>query len=181
VRPALRPTRVAVLVAVAVVAGLVAWAALQVLDARSIDVLTASWLQVPPTLPVALLVVAVGLGVSARAWRQRLAGDPRVRAVDPLAAARTAVAGKASALVGSLVGGLYLGYLAYLVPDAHSELRTERLVTCGLTVVASVLVVAAGLWLERVLRIPEDPDDRGGPTTHGRSDEPDEPSWRHSH
>ena len=177
----LRPTRIGVLVAVAVVAALVAWALLEILDARSIDVLTASWLQVPATLPIALLVVAVGLAVSARAWRARLAGDPRVRAVDPLTAARAAVAGKASALVGSLVGGVYLGYLAYLIPDAHSELRTQRLLTCAATVVASVLVVAAGLWLERVLRLPDDPNDRGGTGSRGRTDEPDEPSWRHTH
>jgi hypothetical protein len=177
----LRPTRIGVLLLVAAGAALVAWALLKVLDARSIDVLTAAWLQVPATLPIALLVVAVGLAVSARAWRQRLAGDPRVRAVDPLSAARTAVAGKASALVGSLVGGLYLGYLAYLVPDAHSELRTQRLLACAATVVASVLVVAAGLWLERVLRLPEDPNDRGGASPQGRTDEPDEPSWRHGH
>ena len=170
-RPSLRPTRVAVLVAVGVVAALLAWALLTVLDARSIDVLTASWLQIPPTLPIALLVVAVGLAVSGRAWRQRLAGDPRSRAVDLLSAARTAVAGKASALVGALVTGVYLGYLAYLVPDAHSELRTQRLLACAATVVAGVLVVAAGLWLERVLRLP---DDREG----GSAGEADQPSRR---
>ncbi|WP_130494509.1 DUF3180 family protein [Motilibacter rhizosphaerae] len=151
--------RIAVLATVAVVAGVAAWALLVLLDARSVDVLTASWLAVPPTLPVGLLVVAVGLAVAVRAWRQRVSGHPDARPLEPLSAARAVAAAKASGAVGAVVGGAYLGYAAYLVPDAHSELRTSRLVGCAAVVVCSVLVVAAAVALERVLRLPDDDED----------------------
>ena len=154
-----RLTPVRTVVSIAVVAASVAWALLRILESRSVDALTAVWLNVPWSLPVGLAGVAVGLGVSARAWTQRLHGTGGARPVDPLAAARTVAAAKASALVGALVGGAYAGYALFLLSGEDSELRTSRTWGCAATVVTAVAVVVAAMVLERVLRLPDDMDD----------------------
>nr|WP_269205033.1 DUF3180 domain-containing protein [Motilibacter aurantiacus] len=133
-----------------------AWTLLQVLDARGTDLLAKQWLEVPWTLPVGLLLVALGLGVSALAWRRRLAGAPHARPVDPLAAARLVGLAKASSHVGAVLTGGYAGYAVFLVPDA--DMFGRRLWDAAFAAVASGLVVVAGLLLERVLRLPEEHD-----------------------
>ena len=155
-RPSIRPTSVAWIVAAALVCCAALWTLLQVLDARGTDVFALQWLEVPWTLPTGLLLVALGLGVTALAWRRRLAGDPRARAVDPLAAARLVGLAKASSHVGAVLTGVYAGYSAFLVPDA--DVWADRLWATALTTGASALVVIAGLALERVLRLPEKDD-----------------------
>lgn len=149
-------TSLRLVAAVALGAGTAAWSLLGILDSRDVELLTASWLGVPWSLPVGLGLVAVGLVVSARAWTARLSGVNGAKPVDPLAAARTVAAAKASALVGALVGGAYTGYAVFLLPNSDSELRTSRLWGCGATVLSAMLVVAAALYLERVLRLPND-------------------------
>ena len=68
--------------------------------------------------------------------------------------ARMAVLGKASAHVGPLVGGLYLGYLLVLLPDLEIGSRREPRMLCLVAVLAAVLLSAAGLLLERLCRVP---------------------------
>ena len=156
-RPSIRPTSIAWIVAAALVCAVGAWTLLQVLEARGTDIIAQQWLEVPWTLPTGLLLVAVGLGVTVLSWRRRLAGAPRARAVDPLAAARLVGLAKASSHVGAAVAGAYAGYAVYLVPDA--DMWGNRLWATALTAGAAVLVVIAGLLLERILRVP-DQDDR---------------------
>lgn len=156
--PGVRLTSIGAVVTLAVGAGTLAWSVLRILDSRSVDTLTASWLNIPWSLPIGLVLVAVGLGASARAWAQRRSGAPGTKPVDALAAARAVAAAKASAFVGSLVGGLYAGYLVFLLPNSESELRTDRLWASGATVLAAGLVVFAALALERVLQVHDDDD-----------------------
>jgi hypothetical protein len=76
----------------------------------------------------------------------------------PLAVARSLVAAKASAWVGALVLGWWIGVLAYLLPR-RSGLRVAGEDTPGAVVAAAsalVLVIAA-LWLQRCCRSPSDP------------------------
>lgn len=161
--PTLRGTSARTLVVTAVVAATIAWSVLRVVDGRSVDALTMSWLAVPWTLPLGLAVVAAGLSVSARAWSQRLGGATGARPVDPIAAARAVAAAKASALVGSAVAGLYAGYAVFLLGISDSELRTSRLWACLVTAGAAVAVVVAAMALERVLHLPDD-EEPGGST-----------------
>ena len=97
--------------------------------------------------------------LTALALRSRLA-RPEKRP-HPLAMARLAVLGKASAHVGPLVGGLYAGYLVVLLPGLDIEPRRDRAVICLVALLAAVALSAAGLWLERLCRVPPsdvDPD-----------------------
>src|SRR4051794_75616 len=117
-RPSIRPTAIGWIVAAVLVCAAASWTVVQVMDSRGADVVGQPWLEIPWSLPVGLLLVAVGVGVTALAWRRRLAGAPRARPVDPLAAARLVGLAKACSHVGAVLAGLYAGYALFLVPEA---------------------------------------------------------------
>jgi len=152
------PTRRRVLVAWALVAAAVGFGVAGALDSFGAPP------AVPRSAPGAMLLLAAIVLAVALALRGRLRDvrerRPGARPVDPMLAARAVVLAKASALGGALVGGLYAGYAAYLVGDLVSAARRGLAVRSALCVVGGVLLVAAGLLLERVCRIP--PED-GGP------------------
>ena len=133
--------------------------------------------QLPPLdwwLPAPLVVLAVAEAVGARTLRGRLddlrkaraanlRGDapPKlVRPVDPLVVARLAVLAQASAYVGSVFAGIWIGVLLHVGPAVH-RLQTagSDTVTSALGVAGSVGLVAAGLWLESVCRVPPEDHD----------------------
>src|SRR6185312_6884161 len=82
----------------------------------------------------------------------------------PLAVARTVWIAKASAWVGALVLGWWLGALAYLVP--HRALRAAVNDTPGAAVAAAsaLALIAAALWLQHCCEKPEEPPDNRGAT-----------------
>jgi hypothetical protein len=151
-----RPTRYGVLAALAVLVGAVTWGVLRVLDSRSQG---GTLPALPWTAPVALLLLAVGIAVAALSLRGRLQGREGTRPVNPLQAARMAVLSKAASHAGALFVGLYAGVLVFLLPDLEADLRRTRAATAGLGILGSLALVAAGLFLERVCRLPEDRDD----------------------
>ena len=117
---------------------------------------------------MALFATALSLRARLRAQRER---RPGAKGVDPLAAARAVVFGQASALVASLVAGMYGGAGLFLIMyklDMDPRRRPGRL--RGLAVLAGAAVVAAALFLERVCRLPEDDDPQHGAhvTHHSR-------------
>ena len=112
-----------------------------------------------PWVTSGLLVVLAALVVSA-AWPVRSYLRGSRREVDMLRAARALTLAQAGALTGSAALGWYLGQLLIAVPDLDLTIvRTaaEHLVAA---VVASGVLVAAGLWAQRMCRIP--PDDQNG-------------------
>lgn len=126
-------------------------------------------------IPVGALAVAEAL--TARVVRDRLAAlraartgrrlvaeesAQPVRGIEPMLVARLGVLAQASAYVGAVVAGLWLGVLLYVVP------ALGRLAAAGNDTVAAVIgvvcgagLVAAALWLEAVCRIPSDPSSSG--------------------
>jgi hypothetical protein len=137
-------------------------------------------------LPAPLAVLAVAEALAARTLRTRLrdlrtaralgrgrapdgATRPeRVRPVEPMLVARTAVLAQASAYVGAVFLGIWLGVLAHVGP-AVGRLRTagDDTVTAVLGVLVSSALVLAALWLESVCRVPPDDDGEGGrPAPH---------------
>ena len=151
----MRPTRVATLFALLVGTAALAWGVLQISVNRG-GMLPVADLDRPRRRrrhrPASCCLTAVAL-------RSRLA-RPEKRP-HPLAMARLAVLGKASAHVGPLVGGLYAGYLVALLPGLDIEPRRDRAVICLVALLAAVALSAAGLWLERLCRVPPsdaDPD-----------------------
>jgi Protein of unknown function (DUF3180) len=159
----IQPTRVAVLVGVAVLTGAVVWGIAQVYDDRTGNQPGVPWTVVFVLGFLAAVVFAMALALHSRLAALR-AGRVDARPVDPGFAARALGVAKASSLVGALFAGIYAGYGIFLAGDLGTSGRRDRAVVCLAAVVAAILLAAAGLWLERVLRVP--PDEREPPDDH---------------
>jgi membrane protease YdiL (CAAX protease family) len=121
---------------------------------------------VPLLAPVVLALIAVVLFATALSLRSRLRAQrerrPDARPVDRMMAARAVVFGQASALVSALAAGMYGGFGLWLVLERLDvPNRRDQAVYAGCAVVAGIAVVIAGLFLERVCRLPDD-DENGG-------------------
>lgn len=110
---------------------------------------------------ISLLVVAAleaGWAVSIR--KRIAAGEVGIGPgrLHPLAVARGVSVAKASAWLGALVFGWWVGVLVYLVPH-RSELRVAAADTPGAMVaaVSALALVVAGLWLQHCCKSPGDP------------------------
>jgi hypothetical protein len=118
---------------------------------------------VPRVSWAAALALLLGAGVvGALAWstwqslhkkHQRMTSD---HGVTMLALA------KASAAVGALVGGVYGGFAVAFIGSTDSPLGKERALHAGAAGVAGLLLMIAGLLLERALRVPGDDDEGDG-------------------
>jgi Na+/proline symporter len=151
-----RQLRPAVLVGIALVAGVLSWGGSRLWD--SVGTLPG----VPTAAPIVLGVIAAILAATAISLRNRLRAQrervPGAKGVDPLSAARAVVLGQASALVAALVVGVYGGMGAFLFSQWDVPSRKTGAVIAVFAVVAGVCVIAAGLFLQHVCRLPEDED-----------------------
>lgn len=84
----------------------------------------------------------------------------------PLAVARSVLIAKASAWVGALVAGWWLGLLVYLLPR-RGTLRVAGEDTAGTAVAAAcaLALVIAALWLQHCCKSPEEPPDNADGAT----------------
>jgi hypothetical protein len=149
--------RIRTLLGLFAVAGVLSWAGAKLWD--SLGTLPS----VPLAAPIVLALIAVVLTATALSLRNRLRAQrdrvPGAKGVDPLLAARAVVFGQASALVAALVAGMYGGVAVFLllyqwdVPP-----RRDQGVYAALAVLAGLAVVAAAIFLERVCKLPEDPE-----------------------
>ena len=146
----MKPTRIPVLVALALLAGAVAY------------LLTSNFYADLPALPlygpVFLVVLAAAEGYTAATTKARLEGRPRTQPIHPITVARIAALAKATSPVAALAAGAYAGCLGYVArldgPHPADDLRTSIV-----GVVASVLLVVAALAMERVCRVKTPPGD----------------------
>jgi hypothetical protein len=78
----------------------------------------------------------------------------------PLTVARSVVIAKASAWVGALMAGWWIGVLAYLLPR-RTELRVAGADTPGSVIAAlsALALVAAAIWLQQCCKSPGEPTD----------------------
>lgn len=152
----MRELRIRVLAGVFVVAGVLSWAAARLWNA------VGTLPSVPLAAPVVLALIAAVLLATALSLRARLKAQrerrPDAKGVDLLMAARAVVFGQASALVAALVAGMYGGTGVALLGLLDIPARRDQAVYAGFSVVAGIAVIAAGLFLERVCRLPEDDD-----------------------
>ncbi|WP_018603614.1 DUF3180 domain-containing protein [Mycobacterium sp. 155] len=114
---------------------------------------------------LSLLIVAIAEAAWAFYVRAKInAGQIGVGAgrLHPLSVARAVVIAKASAWVGAIVAGWWLGVLVYLLPR-RSELQVAAEDTKGVVVavVSALALVAAALWLQHCCKAPEEPPDSG--------------------
>ena len=140
---------------VAAVVGVLAWSALSMLEGRG-----GVPVRVPWTAPAGMLVIAaavVAAGWPVRRWTR---GD-RSRRLDGLRAARALVLARASAYSGAALAGLYLAQVVLAAPDLDVEARRERFFVAVAAVLASLVMVVAGLVVERWCKLPP-PDEEDG-------------------
>ncbi|MFD0329931.1 DUF3180 domain-containing protein [Streptacidiphilus monticola] len=154
----MKPLRAVVLAGITVAAGALSWAGSRLWN--SVSTLPG----VPPAAPIVLAVIAVVLLATAVSIRARLR-DQRNRVPgakeSTLSAARALVLAQASALVAALVTGVYGGMGIFLISLWDSApARKGQSVTALFAVIAGVAVMAAGLWLQHICRLPEDPDEQ---------------------
>ena len=157
----MRPTTWRLLLLVAVAGFVLAWAALTVVENR-----TGMVPDVPWPSAVVLGVFGGSVLVTALALRPRLKRREGHRPVDPIVAARFAVLALACSRAGALFVGVYGAFLALALTDLSIDFRRHLALVSGACVLAALLLVLAGLVLERLLRLPE-------PPVGSRAEEPD--------
>jgi uncharacterized membrane protein YbhN (UPF0104 family) len=151
----MKPTRLSILVLVAVLSGAVAY------------LVTRSEYDSLPTPTVYALLWLALLAIAelyvALVTRARLAGRPGTRPINPLVVARFVALAKASSIVGSIAAGGYAGFLIWVV-RLSSPASTTDTRTSGFGVGFAILLVAAAVFLERVCRVPTRDGDDDWPT-----------------
>jgi hypothetical protein len=154
------PTRPALLVAVFLLAGGLAY--------LLSEVYYASVPPLPGYAPATLFVLALAEAYSAYVVRQRLpvrrmppAVGHRWRPLAPIAVARIAALAKASSLVGAVAAGGYGGLLLFVLVGLRVAPTADRQVA-ALGLAAGLLLAAAALALESSCRVRRPPDDRSG-------------------
>ncbi|NUR86351.1 MAG: DUF3180 domain-containing protein [Nonomuraea sp.] len=146
----MRPTKPGVLVGIVIVVALVTWVIVKQVYSE-LPVLP--WTAMPT---VALL--AVGEFYSGWMTKARIARKPDTKPVEPLAVARLAALGKASAYAGAVFGGIFAGFAIFDVQLFSREVpRGEFFVAVG-SFLAFVILICAALYLEHACRIPKDPE-----------------------
>jgi Na+-translocating ferredoxin:NAD+ oxidoreductase RnfD subunit len=119
--------------------------------------------------PITLLTGVSLLAVAAAeaGWGQHVRAKIRAGRIGvgggrlhPLAVARSVVTAKASAWLGALVFGWWVGVLGYLLPR-RGELRVAGEDTAGAVVAAlcALALVIAALWLEHCCKSPDEPEE----------------------
>ena len=149
------------LLLVAVVVAAVTWTAVRFLTGRGGAPLPVPWSAAMS--PAVIGAISVVLAWPVRRWTR---GD-RTRPLDPLRAARVLVLGRAASRAGAAVVGWYLGQLLFLLPDLELGSRSDLAVRAGVGIASSVLLVVAGLLVERFCRLPPDDDDPRRPRPPG--------------
>jgi Protein of unknown function (DUF3180) len=152
-----RPTTWRLLLAVAAVTFAVSWGVLTVGESR-----TGMIPDVPWPSAVVLAVFGGAVLVVALALRPRLKGKDGRDPVNPIVSARFAVLALACSRAGALFAGGYAGFLAISLSDLSIQYRRHLAFVSGACVLAALLLMVAGLVLERELRLPEPP--RDGPS-----------------
>jgi len=105
-----------------------------------------------------IAVVDVVLAITLRPRIRRRPGYPRVEA---LTAARSVALAKASSMAGAIMGGVWVGLLAYLLPiRALVQAARSDANAAVVGLVRPAALIGAGLWLEHCLRNPDEPDER---------------------
>jgi hypothetical protein len=147
-----RPTSRRLLVAIVVLGAAIGWTLVKAIESGGGVAPTVSWLTL-----VAWGFLAALLFAAARNTHQRI--QVRRERIEASRAVFLLLIGKASAFVGALCAGVYAGFALSFLGALGSSGPRNRVITAGAAAVISVLVVTAGLLLERACRIPDDPED----------------------
>jgi hypothetical protein len=147
----LRPTSAGPLTAWGVVGLVAGWLLHRVGDRLLGTAPIVTWTQC-----LALFLIAAVLGGTA--WLTWRAIHVHHERLEPQRAVNRLVLARASALVGALVGGAYLGYaVSWLGVD--TELATQRFWRSAVAAAGGVAIAVTAVLLERACRVRSDPDE----------------------
>jgi hypothetical protein len=155
------PTRKRDLTAVAVLTAVVGY---------MLVVLTYRWFP-PITLWTGISLLAVAIAEAGWAFYVRAKiNDGEIGDapgwLHPLAVARSVLIAKASAWVGALVGGWWVGVLVYLLPRRSTmKVAGEDTAGAAMAAVCALALVIAALWLQHCCKSPEEPPDNANGAT----------------
>ncbi len=154
--PRVRPTSGATLFVAALAAAAVTW----VLVGRYYG-------DIPPLPLFASLtpgLLAVLEGFTGTATRARIERKPGTQPVEPLMVARYVLIAKASSIAGAITAGAYTALLIWVVARrGQLTAAADDVPVAAIGTAASILLVAAALYLERSCRVPPGKDDTDGP------------------
>lgn len=147
----MKPSRPLFLVGLLVVVAVITWA-----------VLRTAYLALPPlpwtTVPT-LLLLALAEGISGFNVMRRIRRKPGTRPVEPLAVARLAALGKASAHAAAVIAGVFGGFAISVVDALDKPTPRHDFFASGATFLAAAVLVGAASFLEYACRVPGGPDD----------------------
>lgn len=159
----MKPSRPLFVIALVVVIGLITWA---VLRSAYVSLPPLPWTAVPTLLLLALGEGFTGLNVLRRIRRKPDAGrgpdarrKPAPKPLDPMAVARLAALGKASAHSAAVIAGVFAGFAASLASSLDKPTPRHDFFVSGGTFLAAAVLVGAAFFLEYACRVPKDPDE----------------------
>ena len=151
---AMQPTRLRLLVAIALICGALGWGLVQIVS---------SWLgrlvPVPWLAAAALWLLAGAIAYWTVLARPRIQGRTGTKPMEPLVAARSAAMAMAASRIGSLMVGFYGGIAVGMVGRMAAPSAVQTFWASTMAAVGAVGIVAAALWLEQSCRIPAGGDD----------------------
>ncbi|HKB30390.1 MAG TPA: DUF3180 domain-containing protein, partial [Streptosporangiaceae bacterium] len=131
----MKPTKIRMIVFVAVVCAAVSWLVLRLVY-RALPPLP--WSGVPT-----LVIVAFAEAYSGMLLRARILQRPGTKPVEPIAVARMAALAKASSLAAALIGGLAAGFLIYVSGSLDKAVPRNDAFAAASTLAAAVLLAVA--------------------------------------
>ncbi|WP_131735902.1 DUF3180 domain-containing protein [Actinomadura roseirufa] len=146
----MRPSRPLFLIGLVVVLAVITWA-----------VTRSAYLSLPPlpwTAVPTLLLLALAEGFTGVNLLRRIRRKPNTRPVEPLAVARMAALGKASAHAAAVIAGVFAGFAASLSDALDKPTPRHDFFVSGGTFLAAAVLVGAAFFLEYACRVPKDPD-----------------------
>jgi cytochrome c biogenesis protein CcdA len=149
--PSVGPTRIRGLVALFIVGAMLGFGFARLTIAFNGVAPQIEWSAVVVLMAVAAIVLLLANSTHRILHRER-------RSMDPHRAFRFLLLGKASALVGAIMAGAYLGFAADFVNQLDVTLPEQRVVRSVFAAVSALILLLAGLLLERACRIPKDED-----------------------
>lgn len=157
----MEPTKPRQLLVVAIVCAALGWLV--------VAVTFTSLAPLPWTLVPALLLCAVAELITGRNLRARIRGVPGAKPVQPMIVPRFVALAKASSLAGAVFAGLSAGVAGYAAQSLSKPVPRHDAITSAITLVASIALVVAAIYLERSCRAPKPPRDDDHPPADGKA------------
>lgn len=157
----MEPTKPRQLFAVALVCAALSWLIVALTFTRLAPL--------PWTLIPALALCALAEVITGRNLRARIRGLPGTKRLQPMIVPRFVALAKASSLAGAVFAGLAAGAAIYASGSVGKPVPRHDVITAGTTMVTSVLLVMAAIYLERSCRAPKPPRDDDQRPSNGQA------------